>query len=170
MIETIQREAVIAAALAWRGTPFHHEAMVKGAGVDCGMFLIAVYREAGLIPHFTVEHYSHQWQLHRTREWYLEYLRQFGREVEEREQGPGDVVIWKLGRVFSHAAIILDWPQVIHAVNGMGVIIESVDSALRLIGRPRKFFSPFSGSEQRAASSEQLLLTAHCSPPTGLKT
>jgi len=137
------RQAIIAAALGWKGTPFHHEAMVKGAGVDCGMLLIAVYREAGLIPDFPVAHYSYQWHLHRSRELYLEYLRQFGREIPEAEQGPGDVVIWKLGRVFSHAAIIIEWPHVIHAVNGPGVVFENVDCALRLRGPERKFFSPW---------------------------
>ena len=146
--ETAGRQAVIAAALGWKGTPFHHEAMVKGAGVDCGMLLIAVYREAGLIPDFPVAHYSYQWHLHRSRELYLEYLRQFGREIPEAERGAGDVVIWKLGRVFSHAAIIIAWPHVIHAVNGRGVIFENVDCALRLRNRPRKFFSPFKGSKQ----------------------
>ena len=138
-----QRQAVIAAALDWAGTPFHHEAMVKGAGVDCGMFLIAIYRETGLIPEITVEHYSYQWHLHRSREWYLEYLRQFGREIPEAEAGPGDVVIWKLGRVFSHAAIILNWPQIIHAVNGQGVVLDNVNCTFGLMGRPRRFFSPW---------------------------
>jgi cell wall-associated NlpC family hydrolase len=107
------------------------------------MFLIAVYQEVGLIPEFSVEHYSHQWHLHRTREWYLEYLNKFGREIPEGRQGSGDVVIWKIGRVFSHAAIILAWPDVIHAMNGRGVIIENVAWAPRLAGRERKFFSPW---------------------------
>jgi cell wall-associated NlpC family hydrolase len=138
---TAQRQAVLAAAMEWLGTPFHHEAMVKGAGVDCGMFLIAVFREAGLLPEFPVEHYSYQWHLHRTREWYLEYLSSFGREIPEAQVCPGDVVIWKLGRVFSHAAIILSWPEVIHAVNGQGVVIDNVECSARLAGRERKFFS-----------------------------
>jgi cell wall-associated NlpC family hydrolase len=150
-----ERQAVIAAAMSWQGTPFHHEAMLKGVGVDCGMFLIAVYRETGLIPEFTVEHYSHQWHLHRSREWYLELLRQFGREIEAGQQRSGDVVIWKFGRTFSHAAIILNWPVVIHAVNRQGVVIDNVACTTRLQGRPRKFFSPFRGSEQGAVSCEQ---------------
>ena len=139
--EDEERQAVTTAAMRWLGTPFHHEAMVKGAGVDCGMFLIAVYREVGLIPEFTVEHYSSQWHLHRDREWYLELLSQYGREIPEEEKRFGDAVIWKFGRVFSHAAIILLWPLVIHAVNGQGVIIDNANCTFRLMGRPRKFFS-----------------------------
>ena len=138
-----QRQAVTTAARRWLGTPFHHEAMVKGAGVDCGMFLIAVYREVGLIPEFTVEHYSSQWHLHRSREWYLELLAQFGREIPEEERRQGDVVIWKFGRVFSHAAIILLWPVVIHAVNGQGVVTDNVWLNFKLANRERKFFSPW---------------------------
>jgi len=60
MSEELERQLVIKEALTWLSTPFHHEAMIKGAGVDCGMFLAAVYRVAGLIPEFTVAHYAFQ--------------------------------------------------------------------------------------------------------------
>lgn len=141
ILEAAQRQAVIAAAEGWIATPFHHEAMVKGAGVDCGMLLVAVFREANLIPEFTPEHYAFQWHLHRTQEKYLEYLSQFGREIPEGAQGPGDVVIWKQGRVYSHAAVIVKWPEIIHAVVGQGVVRDHAELALRLQGLPRKFFS-----------------------------
>lgn len=117
--------------------------MVKGAGVDCGMLLVAVYRAAGLIPEFTPAHYAYQWHLHRTKETYLDYLAQFGREITEAEQGPGDVVIWKLGHVYSHAAIIVAWPAIIHAFEGQGVVTDVADMNLRLKGRDKKFFSPW---------------------------
>jgi len=143
ILESAQRQAVIAEALSWLSTPFHHEAMVKGAGVDCGMLLVAVYRAAGLIPAITVEHYAYQWHLHKSEEKYLEYLSQFGREIPEGEQGPGDVVIWKMGRCFSHAAIITSWPLIIHAAVGLGVVTDHAQGNLRFQGRERKFFSPW---------------------------
>jgi len=141
IIESALRQAIISEAESWIGTPFHHEAMVKGAGVDCGMLLVAAYRAAGLLPEFTPEHYALQWHLHRTREQYLEYLAQFGGEIPEGEEGPGDVVIWKLGRAYSHAAIITAWPEIIHSLAGQGVVRDRADLLLRLQGRPRKFFS-----------------------------
>ena len=143
ILEAAQRQSVIHEALTWLSTPFHHEAMVKGAWVDCGMLLVAVYRAAGLIPAITVEHYAYQWHLHKSEEKYLEYLSQFGREIPEGEQGPGDVVIWKMGRCFSHAAIITSWPLIIHAAVGLGVVTDHAQGNLRFQGRERKFFSPW---------------------------
>jgi hypothetical protein len=45
-----ERQAVIAEARSWIGTPFHDRARVKGAGVDCLQLLIASYHAAGLLP------------------------------------------------------------------------------------------------------------------------
>ncbi len=152
ILESTQRQAVITEAESWLSTPFHHEAMIKNrmegvtlvkGGVDCGMLLVAVYRAAGLIPEFTPAHYAYQWHLHRTKETYLDYLAQFGREIEEKDIGPGDVVIWKLGHVYSHAAIIVAWPAIIHALEGQGVVPDMADMNLRLKGRDKKFFSPW---------------------------
>src|SRR5262249_43477037 len=46
-----RRAAVVAEAESWIGTPFHHAARVKGAGVDCLMLLAEVYERAGIVPH-----------------------------------------------------------------------------------------------------------------------
>ena len=34
-LELAQRLAVVAEAESWLGTPYHHEARIKGHGVDC---------------------------------------------------------------------------------------------------------------------------------------
>jgi cell wall-associated NlpC family hydrolase len=143
MTEQLDRRLVIKEALTWLGTNFHHEGMVKGAGVDCGMLLVAVYRAVHVIPEFTIEHYAYQWHLHRTEEKYLDYLRQFALEIPEGEQQAADVVIWKLGRTYSHAAIITDWPGIIHSAVGFGVVLDHAENNLRLRAHERKFFSPW---------------------------
>src|SRR5580658_3533782 len=45
-----QREAVVSEVDTWVGTPYRGWSCVKGAGVDCGQLLYAVYRNCGLIP------------------------------------------------------------------------------------------------------------------------
>lgn len=50
---TAQRQAVVAEAKTWIGTGFHHEARIKGAGVDCAQLLIAVFSACGFVPEFT---------------------------------------------------------------------------------------------------------------------
>lgn len=60
------RRAVVAEALTWLRTPYHHAARIKGVGVDCAQFLIAVYAATGLIDDFTPDRYPPDWHLHRT--------------------------------------------------------------------------------------------------------
>lgn len=44
------REQVVAEALSWLGTPYHHGARLKGIGVDCAGLLIGVSKALGLKP------------------------------------------------------------------------------------------------------------------------
>lgn len=43
------RERIVAEALTWRGTPYHHQGRVKGVGVDCIGLEIGVARALGLV-------------------------------------------------------------------------------------------------------------------------
>jgi cell wall-associated NlpC family hydrolase len=108
-----QRALVIAEAVTWLRTPYHHAARVKGAGVDCAQILIAVYAAVGLIADFKPDDYPPDWMLHRSDERYLGHVMQYARQVDA--PGPGDIAMWKFGRCFSHGAIVLEWPLVIHA-------------------------------------------------------
>ncbi len=133
------RAAVVAEARGWLGTPYHHAAQVKGAGVDCAMLPAAVYRAAGLIPEFEIAHYPPDWHLHRDTERYLEIVTRHAIEVSA-PTGPGDFVLYRFGRAFAHGAIILDWPTIIHAVIRVGVVLDRGDAG-RLNGRTCRFFT-----------------------------
>jgi cell wall-associated NlpC family hydrolase len=102
--------------MTWLGTPWHHAARLKGAGVDCAMFLAEVYERAGLIPHVEVEPYPRDWHLHRGEERFMGWVEKFGSKVEEGDPQPGDVVLFKYGRCVSHGAIVVEWPgSIVHA-------------------------------------------------------
>lgn len=145
-----ERVAVVNEVRSWLGTPYHHEARVKGVGVDCAQLLIGVYSAVGLAPPPAVEHYPPDWHLHRTAERYLSIVLDHAREIP----GPplaGDIVLWRFGRCFSHGAIVVEWPLVIHAYLGRACTLENAETAawLAFIGesgveqgkiRPRKFF------------------------------
>jgi cell wall-associated NlpC family hydrolase len=51
------RQDVINTAREYMGTPFHHQARVKGVGIDCAGLLICVARDLGL-QHYDVQGYS----------------------------------------------------------------------------------------------------------------
>ena len=164
-----QRQKVIQAAESWMGTPFHHEACVKGAGADCVSMPANCYNEVEMS--IVVPQHSPQWHLHQKKdgegkeyfhELYLEHLilqgfveisdnrpnnKPFNPDhyIEAPKQ-PGDFVVTKLARVYAHGAIIVEWPWVIQTESspmGRGKVVKAnVDANWFFTGRQLKFFSP----------------------------
>jgi cell wall-associated NlpC family hydrolase len=147
MSEQEERENVIRIARQYLRTPYHTEGRRKGIGVDCLTLISCVFEDAGLVINPDIPHYSPMFMLHRDEEKYIEGLLGYTREIDEGKQQPGDIAIWKFGRCFSHAALIIDWPTVIHAHMTAGMVtLEDVSKAewLLKIGkdpRPVRFFS-----------------------------
>lgn len=138
-----KRIEIVAEALTWENTKYHHKARVKGVGVDCAQYPAAVFEAVGMIPYIAPE-YSRDWMLHRDEEQFLGWIKQYAYEVERDQVGPGDLAIWKFGRCYSHSAIVIDLPEVIHAVIlGGGVLRANIDRDEELRSRPVKFFSVF---------------------------
>lgn len=131
------RLRIVTEAKTWLNTPWHHQAAVKRAGVDCAMFIRAVFVSCGLVPAFKVEPYPQQWALHHNDEWFLETLKTYGRVTVDTL--PGNVIVWKFGRCYSHGGIIVEWPIIIHAYQPVkSVVYEDMScSPLRL--RSHKF-------------------------------
>lgn len=144
--EAATRAEICAVAISWEMTPYHPHARIKGLGVDCAQFPIAVYSEFGALPTDYAPTYSQEWMTHRDEELYLDEIRRFAREIPESEIKPGDLIVWKFGRTFSHSAILLDSPIVIHAIIKGGFVLRSdmdQDSDLELPQRERRCFSIF---------------------------
>ena len=138
MTEQEQRDLVVKEALSWIGTPYRHHAMVKGTGVDCAMILIGIYKNCGLINEVNLPYYSPQWHLHRDEEKYLETISKYLKPTTDPK--PGDVALFKFGRTVSHSAIVIDYPQVVHAYNRSGVILDDATNG-KLAGRLHGFFT-----------------------------
>ena len=107
------RIGIIAEAETWLRTPWRHMAHVKGAGVDCAQLLISVFSNIGLVEWFDTGHYPPDWMMHREEERFLGFIEKYAHRVEIPQ--PGDIAVFKIGRCFSHGAIIVDWPRLIHA-------------------------------------------------------
>ena len=141
MTEAEQRAAIVAEAISWERTPYHPHARVKGVGVDCAMLPALVFEATGHCPEVNPE-YSEQWMNHRDEELYLAEIRKWAREIDREQLGSGDLVVWKFGRVYSHSAIVIDPPIVIHAViQGGAVIRADMDRDAELVSRPRRYFT-----------------------------
>lgn len=128
---------VLTEAATWEGTPWRHQADIKGVGVDCAFFLVRVFHAAGLIPDIDPRPYPPDWHFHRDEERFLGWVQQYGDEVDAPE--PGDVAVFKFGRCFSHGAIVVEWPRVIHSAINECVRYQDATTG-RLEGRDVRFF------------------------------
>lgn len=135
--ERLQRLAVVAEARTWLLTPYHHQARVKGVGVDCATILLEVFSAVGLAENAWPE-YSPTWHLHRGEELYLEWMEKYTHEVESPDIG--DIIVWKWGRCFSHGTIYIGGGQVIHSYLGIGCVLASIDEGI-FQDRDRRFYS-----------------------------
>jgi cell wall-associated NlpC family hydrolase len=135
-------------AQRWIGTPYHHQACVRGAGVDCLMLLVATFQAAGALP-ATVDPrpYAPQWHMHRSEEVYLAGLEAFLRPLAATEPlKPGDVAVWKFGRTFSHAGVVVQAVcglEVVHALADAGAVIQTRLTDAPLTDRPMRAFTLF---------------------------
>jgi cell wall-associated NlpC family hydrolase len=145
MTEAERRAAIVTEAMTWERTPYMPHARIKGVGVDCAQLPALVYAATGCIPELKPE-YSSQWMNHRDEELYLEEIRRWAREIDENELQPGDLVVWKFGRTYSHSAIVIDPPIVLHALIKAGAVVRAdmnAEEDFKRVNRPRKCFSVF---------------------------
>lgn len=129
MTEQQERQRVIDEARTWLGTPWVHMGRTKNdgkkqGGVDCGMFLIEVFHRCGFIENIDPGYYPKDWSYHKHGEMYLNLVAKKGRPITKEELQPGDVILYKFGRVYSHGAIVLDFPTIIHSYIEYGGVTE----------------------------------------------
>ena len=145
-LELAARTEIVRVALTWIGTPFHDCAGVKGVGVDCAYFPIRVVNESGIMGGAIPDPapYSPQVMLHSHEELYLPVIARYAREISERAVGPGDFVLYRVARSFSHGAIVVRWPDyVLHPVRDRGVIGSHGKEEGFLRRRERRYFTLF---------------------------
>jgi NlpC/P60 family putative phage cell wall peptidase len=136
-----ERLKVVGEARTWLNTPYHHQASIKGVGVDCIMLMVEVYKTCGLLDaDCDPRPYTHDWHLHRSDEIYLGGIEAYAEPVQTPQ--PGDIAVFQFGRCVSHAAIVVEWPLVIHAFIDHGaVVLTDISKSAALKARVRGFYS-----------------------------
>jgi len=115
------RAKVILVTRNWLGTPYHHQASVKGAGCDCLGLVRGVFRDLYGYEAEDIPAYSRDW----SEVGGEETLLNAGREhlVETDNAKSGDVLIFrfKRGSLAKHAAIYVGGGRMIHAIENAPV-------------------------------------------------
>ena len=108
------RARIVAEALGWVGTPWHHMARVKGGGVDCAQLLVGVYSAVGLVPAIDLGYYPPDWHIHQDVPRFLAMMALHAVPIEGPPL-PGDAAMFKFGRHAAHGAVVTAWPLIVHA-------------------------------------------------------
>lgn len=129
-------EAIVAEARSWAGTPYRHQASVKGAGCDCIGLIRGVWRAmVGPEPE-RLPAYSRDFGATAGLEPLLAVARRRLIAIDPGDAGPGDVLVFRMQRHVpaKHAAILTAagssgaaGARMIHAREGTGVVEVSLD-------------------------------------------
>ena len=121
-------DAVIAAARAWLGTPYHDQASLRGVGCDClglarGVWRDVVGTEPQLIPP-----YSRDWGETGVCEVLADGARGMMIEIPVGQIGPGALVLFRMAprAIAKHVGILTAPDRFIHAYDRLGVIEEAL--------------------------------------------
>jgi NlpC/P60 family putative phage cell wall peptidase len=120
----IARQAILAEARAWIGTPYQHQASAKGAGCDCLGLVRGVWRALyGAEPEMAPA-YTPNWAEQQGAETLLAAARRHLHEIKIKDAMPGDVLLFRMDArsPVKHAAILDEEARLIHAYWGRAVV------------------------------------------------
>ena len=142
--------AVIAAARAWLGTPYHDQASLRGVGCDCLGLARGVWRDVVGTEPQAIPPYSRDWGETGVREVLADGARSMMIEIPVSEIGPGTLVLFRMAprAIAKHVGILTASDRFIHAYDRLGVIEEALTTTwARKIAFAFRFpaTAPFSG-------------------------
>ena len=118
----------VAAARGWLGTPYRHQASVKGQGADCLGLVRGVWRETAGDEPEEIPAYQPDWAEVGGEETLLGAARRWLVEKPAGQMRPGDVLLFRMaeGAPMKHCAILSALgrpePRMIHAYWGRAVV------------------------------------------------
>jgi NlpC/P60 family putative phage cell wall peptidase len=113
-------DEVVRLARSWIGTPYHHQASVRGIGADCLGLVRGVWRELYGADVEAPPPYTRDWAEASGRETMLDAAARHLSPIAPADAQAGDVLIFRLraGAIAKHAAILTGGSTMIHAVEG----------------------------------------------------
>jgi NlpC/P60 family putative phage cell wall peptidase len=122
---TIPRQRIVAAARGWLGTPYHHQASLRGVGSDCLGLIRGLWREIYGEEPEAMPAYTTDWGSATGSETLLAAASRHLIKLEDvSEAMPGDVLVFRMRDqgVAKHAGILTGHSRLVHAQEGLGVV------------------------------------------------
>jgi len=146
MLYTKDRQAIVKEATQWLLTPYRGWSRLKGLGADCIGFVAGVYIRTKHITEQEADEaippdYSLQIGQHQEDTEYIEGIKKFMREIPLHEVRPGDVAMFKMALAYSHSAIVVNYPLILHSLAHGGVRYADAIRQPMLAGKPVRFFT-----------------------------
>jgi NlpC/P60 family putative phage cell wall peptidase len=122
-IDMIEAQHIIAIANSWRGTPYRHQASLKGVGCDCLGLIRGVWREAYGAEPEQPPPYAPDWAEAAANEPLADAARRHMQEVAVADFAGGELLLfrWRPWLPAKHAGIAIDRTRMIHAQDGLRV-------------------------------------------------
>lgn len=120
----ISRHAILAEAREWIGTPYQHQASVKGAGCDCLGLIRGVWRALYGGEPEAAPAYTPDWAERMGEETLLAAAQRHLHALPIAQAAPGDVLLFRMDAQSpaKHAAILDEEERLIHAYWGRAVV------------------------------------------------
>lgn len=117
------RDAVIDCARQWIGTPYHHQASLRGAGTDCLGLVRGIWRDLYGEDGEPPPAYSRDWAEARGEETLLDAAARHLHAKPVSERRGGDVIVFRYRPRFpaKHVGVLTSVNRFIHAVEGAPV-------------------------------------------------
>ncbi len=118
---------IVVLARSWIGTPYHHQAAIKGAGCDCLGLIRGVWAEYSGTQIVPIGPYSADWSEPQRAEVLWQAAATHLTPKTLQDERPGDVLLFRMrdGSVAKHLGIVSEAGQqggFIHSFSGHGVV------------------------------------------------
>lgn len=158
------RASIVAAARAWIGTPYRHQASLRGVGCDCLGLVRGVWRDVYGSDAEVPPAYSPDWAEATGEETLLAAAVRHCRPITLEEMAPGDLLVfrWRTGLPAKHCGILVAMSscpsdrrsstpsaRMVHAYDAAGAVAEGslADEWRRRIAGVFAFPEPLVGTD-----------------------
>lgn len=119
----MRRDDIVEAAREWLGTPYHHQASLRGVGCDCLGLVRGVWRDLVGDEPEPPPPYSPHWAESLRQETLAAAAMRHLLPVQRGEERPGDVLLfrWREHLPAKHCAILSAPDGIVHAHDGAAV-------------------------------------------------